>query len=342
MKIVRYIVFTLVLLCISTLHAQTMRLDSIVTNDTQFDRMEKHIFTYDSLNRAVKRISLFRDIRNEWNEEVTLTYKYDMHGRVSSIIGTLSGEVVRQTAIYYDERGNMIKKVTTHGEGDKANVDSCICTYDSADRRTSITQSTLYSNPQRIEYGYNKKGILCMRKEYENIGTRIWNKDKIVDTGNPWKEIIRDVCDREGNIIMHRDYNSGDTIRFVYSNGKLIKSERYTEGRITSKKEHYYDHLGNPISTDNYYEIQDGEKTLEHAYTYTILYNKDIKAKEVSGLEMIFDLDILSLKAFTSGYFGDGPEFLSVPCEIISKFVNYCNFEDKTTIFHYSYIQSQQ
>lgn len=335
----RYIVLIFVLSCASTLHAQTMRLDSIMSNDTNFRRLEKYVFRYDSLNRVVSRHSYGQDKKNGWTEYETRTYTYDDKGRVVSFTDTAhSGASVVLTTMFYDEHGNLLKKLIKNGDDDDAQVDSCTYTYDSSDRLTSFATSVHNEYPQKVEYEYNKKGILQTRKEYENIGTRIWKRDKIVDTPNPWKETVRDICDRDGRIIMHRDYNSGDTIRFEYSDGKLIKSERHAEGRITSKKQHYYDHLGNPISTDNYYEILYGGKTLEHAYTYTILYNKDIKAEDVAGIDQIFSLNLTALKNFTSGWFGDNPHFVNLPQKITSLFV-HSQTDELSTTFHYSYIR---
>lgn len=341
MKMIRNIVFILVLLCAPDLHAQTMRLDSIISNDGEFRFTEKHVFKYDSLNRVVSCHSYRQDNKKNWNENQTRTYVYDDKGRLASFSDTshYSGPSVVFTTMFYDEHGNLYKKLIKAGEGEETYVDSCIYAYDSANRLTSFTTSDSYEYPQRIEYEYDKKGKLKTRKEYEYIGTRIWDKDKIVDKGNPYKETVRDLCDREGNIIMHRDYNSGDTIRFVYSNGKLIKSERHAEGRITSKKLHYYDHLGNPIITDNYYEILYGGKTLEHAYTYSILYNKDVKTESVAGLDKIFDLKIRTLKNFTSGCFGDNVQFVNLPRKVTSHFVNRSSCDELSTTFHYSYIR---
>lgn len=334
----RYIVLIFVLSCASILRAQTMRLDSIMSNDTYFRRLEKYVFEYDSLNRVVSRHSYGKDKKNGWTEYETRTYTYDDKGRVALFTDTAhSSASVVMTTMFYDEHGNLLKKLIKNGDDDDALVDSCTYTYDSSERLTSFTTSVHNEYPQRVEYEYTKKGILQTRKEYEYIGTRIWDKDKIVDTGNPWKETVRDICDREGRIIMHRDYNSGDTIRFEYSDGRLIKSERHAEGRITSKKQHYYDHLGNPISTDSYYEILYGGKTLEHAYTYTILYNKDIKAEDVAGIDQIFCLDLTALKGFASGWFGDNPHLVNLPRKVTSVFVHSQTDEISTT-FHYSYI----
>lgn len=183
---------------------------------------------------------------------------------------------------------------------------------------------------------YNKKGILTYRKCLVNQGSRFWHGDKIVETEPQWIEVSQDLCDKDGNIILHRDYDTDDTIRYTYSEGhKIIKKEIYRDGHLKQRMEYNYDQHGNVISADNFYIVLMGGKLVEHAFTYTINYNLNEEIADTEGTKQGLHLLLENMKPFILDEIDYMPLMHNIPVRITSYSDEF--EEEMNAYFHYSY-----
>lgn len=203
---------------------------------------------------------------------------------------------------------------------------------------TSFDDAQLYHTGDNRKYVniYNKKGILTYRKCLVNQGSRFWHGDKIVETEPQWIEVSQDLCDKDGNIILHRDYDTDDTIRYTYSEGhKIIKKEIYRDGHLRQRMEYNYDQHGNVISADNFYIVLMGGKLVEHAFTYTINYNLNEDIADTEGTKQGLHLLIENMKPFILDEIDYMPLMHNIPVRITSYSDEF--EEEMNAYFHYSY-----
>ena len=303
-------------------HAQKhLRLDSV--------RVEKRfnhrttVYEYDSQNRYIG------------NKEDGFTVEYDQKGRVAKTCDITKTRLLRKSQgqdsdylttceeqyFEYDEKGHL---VLDYSQTDGNITFKNEYTYDAKDRLTSRTQYRYLGkkirDAQKHVYIYNRKGILKARKEYIFEGTLFWQGDKIVETEPRWREVSHDRCDKAGNIILHRDYETNDTIRYFYAEEhRLVKKEMYRNGQMNSKMEYYYDHHGNVIRADNFYVTTFGTNPVKHAYTYTINYDLNTSAEDTDGIKQ--DLHLKNqeeMKPFILEEIDYKPKMVNIPVRVSS------------------------
>lgn len=181
---------------------------------------------------------------------------------------------------------------------------------------------------RRYDYEYNKHGILTSRKCLVNQGTRFWKGDKIVETGEQWKVVCHDRCDKRGNIIFCRDYKTADSIYYEYDDlNRMTSAEWHHSGRAWKRIEYTYDRHGNPIRADEFTTIRRNEQlTLEHETSITICYDLRHTAKETAGVNKI-------IKFFARDEIDYSPSLTNIPTRVSESYAN--DPEEGTTSYYY-------
>lgn len=252
-------------------------LDSIVVKGAESDySRDTSVMLYDSLGRYVGESTS------------NVRYVYNANGKISEIVDSYQGED-GQAKYYnkffeYDANGNVVLTYTVTNRH-YMNTSRTECTYDSDNRALSRTYYEYFhkdgklANCYRYDYEY-KKGVLVSRTESIPIGTRFWDGDKIVEKEPQWKVVSNDVCDKNGNVVKHYDYENGDTLRYQYdADNRMTTREVYDDGCVRSRTEYTYDRHGNVVGADFF--VSEGKgRALHHDLTTVINYNLNYLAKD--------------------------------------------------------------
>ncbi len=323
------------------LHLDCIRNVRIVKED---DVKEDYtnVFKYDSLNRYIG------------NEAHGYTLTYDEKGRLlkarseqkntgNNVLKDVTIDGVQApdatTVLFfeecaeYDERGNVVVEYSKTNHKYRTTYRNEF-TYDKDNRRTSyIRYDYSYSGDiadvRKHTYLYNKKGTLTARKEYTYEGSRFWQGNKIVETEPRWKEIAHDLCDKDGNIVLHSDYDNNDTIRYAYTDGnRMVSKELYREGKLQHRVEYNYDQHGNVISADVFNE------NMKHEVSHHIEYDLNAKAADTGGIKQELHLGYSALQVFIHKEIDYKPKMVNIPVHI--SHINFDYDDEVNTYFYYS------
>lgn len=308
----------LALLLTTSGKAQKYQVDSLLCETSSgYTVFDKYVFSYDSLNRMTKMTRYSRRSEGEaWGKPLETSLHYDDKGRLVRIstyyekssdwdFDTKKFEpkdpYIESTIFEYDEEGHKISECYPSEKVDY--------TYDNKGRKASATffeeqeqgSQGKWSPVKRYEYVYDSKGVLKNRLHLLPQNPKRWRNGKIVDTGESWLVVCTDLCDKNGNIIECRDYDSDKITRYTYD-----KNNRMTESRtispeydslkvskriyknITGKTELLYDSKGNVVHADNYYPTNLSSAKMNHAISVVATYDHEILASEVAGLKEAF------------------------------------------------------
>ena len=267
------------------------------------------------------------------------------HMRLDSIL-VLNSHQYNKIVLDYDSLGQYLQCRTWRIQKKQLPFSRYEYTYDKnnrlvrKDRYETKENSRLITEhlTQKTEYRYNRKGRLKERVRYAPISNRIWKGDKIVRTDNPWREIGRDRCDRHGNIILYRDYDSADTLLYTYTaDHKVQGCERRTGDDDEVRHTYYnYDQWGDLLSMET---NDNRSKQLISECTY-LCYNVFLMANEVPGLSDVMKILSEEFDCLSVPELDYTQTFVHAPIKIAIMKAD-CDgifWEYPTAYFHYSYV----
>ena len=334
------VLFTAILMCSMSAFAQKpLHLDSVKCvsiTEGEIVVEDFNLYKYDSLNRYIGYGDHGYTVTYDDNGRIVKTrleQKNSGHNMLKDV--TVNGVQVPDTTtvlfteecIEYDERGNVVLeyKNTNYKYGTTYRNEF---TYDKENRRTSYIRCNYSSsgkivNMRKYTYLYDKKGILTARKEYEYEGTRFWQGNRIVETEPRWKEIAHDLCDKDGNIVLHSNYDNNDTIRYTYADGnRMVSKELYRKGKRYDRVEYSYDQHGNVISADvfdfYYNNMQQEVPHMQHEASHIINYNLNVKAADTGGVRQELHLRKSFLLPFIHNEIDYKPKMVNIPLRVSS------------------------
>ncbi len=331
----------LTLLSLTVCAQPVMKVDSIVFL-TGYVKQVVVYFDYDSNGRVIAQ--------HYGEGENKIEYEYDGNGLLTKeitkgytmVLSSRMGKPYISTTSYeYDTNGNLLLKYDTNSlEEEYALTDRTEYTYDSRNHRTSMTEYQFRGKNLRFsvkyEYEYTKHGVLKSRNRVENQGSRFWKGDEIVDVGERWKAVCHDLCDKNGNIIFHRNYDTNDTTRYEYLDGnQLSRCMTTNEGNVRSRMEYSYDRNGNPVRADRFYATMYGSDKINHAVTYDIYYNLDLKAEDVCGLEHALSI-VEEMGNFRRDEIDYAPRLVNAPTKIYQSSPTFSHDDKLVAHFFYS------
>lgn len=242
----------------------------------------------------------------EWGNRGALYLQYNANGKVIRAVPDDNGQIVVKE---YDNNG--YQTVGYSMPQDKPRDYEEFWKYDLLHDNDGKLLSETYSKREgegdwklvwRKDNVFDSEGVLTGRIHMIPQTSKKWVNGKIVDTGNNWQEIGRDICDRNGNIIEHKDFDNERLYRFTYDeDNRLVEYSsfypRYDSvhaskrifDKICEKTEITYDRHGNLIHVDRYSPSSSSSKIYTHDATAIATYNLEVDADEVAGLKFIFE-----------------------------------------------------
>lgn len=348
------------LLLLPLLAHTTLRLDSIVVKRDGNSTCVP--FIYDSLGR----LNRVWGTRLEYNDQGKLcrtVLQYERKQLRPTPIDKTNNEedepklqtliVTKENVTEYDSNGNIILQYSKNENDIYDDTYRTEYTYNNsgkliAKKHTVFTPNGEVKERWGLQYEYNKKGILASRKQLAYQGTRFWRGDKIVESPELQCKVVgQDRCDKRGNIIFHRDYETGDTLLYEYDDlNRMTSVEWHNGGKTIRSYEYTYDRYGNPTRMDEFSGAGNHpNEYFVHERSYTITYDLNSKSEETAGVKqgVVTDLDFKEymyiINRFQRPEIEYTPTFVNVPVCIEYTDPDDPDFDNPKVYYYYSTIK---